>query len=264
MRLKKLAYYSLALLLIGGSFSCEQEDLPDPAEPIICPSIVYPPNAQLLRSYYGKGDENGNTLIEEYEYDAQGRISKVITPYYENGRQNGALQYKTYTYDTNGRLAEIATYSRMKEGNFNKYSVLRYTYTSEGLKETEIQEFVLAGTSTLKRFHYKDGKIERCEEYAEGKLVETILYEYGPEGKLARETTYYEGKPLRYILYAYEATGDATKEKMVEYTVGEIDVPQREMEKVFDPQGNLLSFSNRELRLESSRSSYVIYYEYEP
>lgn len=264
MRLKKFAYYSLALLLIGGSFSCEHDDVPDPAEPTVCPSLVYPQNAKLLRSYYGRGNENGNVLMEEYEYDANGKISKVITPYYENGKLNGTLQYEAYTYDANGRLAEIATYSRMKDGNFNKYSVLRYTYTPEGLKETEIQEFVLVGTSTLKRFYYEKGKMERCEGYDAGKLVETILYEYGPEGKLAKETTYYEGKPLRYILYTYETTADATKDKMVEYMVGEIDVPQREMERIYDPQGNLITFSNRELRLESSRSSYVIYYEYEP
>lgn len=263
MRLKNLIYYSLALLFIGGNFSCEQEELPDPTEPTICPNpVYYPENAKLLRTYYGAGDENGNTLLEEYEYGENGKISKVTTPYYENGAQKGPLQYEAYTYGSDDRLAEVATYSRTKDGEFQKRSLLRYTYTSEGLKEKEILESLPDGPSTMKRFYYKEGKTERCELYAEGELVNTTLYKYDEKGRISKETTHYEGKPISYILYSYEKREEGIEE-MVEYNVGEIDVPQREMKKVYDLNNNLIYFSNRELRLESSRSSYAIYYEYE-
>lgn len=262
MGLKKLLYYSVAFLWIGGSFSCEQENLPNPIEPIICPHLVYPKDAKLLRTYYGTGDENGNTLMNEYEYGENGKISKVTIPYYENGVQKGAQQYEVYTYDSADRLAEVATFSRTGSGDFQKYYLLHFTYRPDGLKEEEILKCVLNGTSTLKRFYYKEQKIERCELYAEGKLYEIILYEYDKDGKVSKEITYDDGKPIRYILYSYENREEGI-EKMVEYNVGEIDVPQREMEKFYDPMDNLISFSSRELRLESSRSSYTIHYEYQ-
>lgn len=119
--------------------------------------------------------------------------------------------------------------------------------------------------TSLKRFYYNEGKTDRCEWYEEGKLTYSILYEYDENGNLAREVTYRDEKPVSYILHTYEKAGEnIVKEKMVEYNVGEIDVPQREMEKVYDLQNNLLYFSSRELRLESSRSSYTICYEYQP
>lgn len=265
MRLKNLIYYSFALLLLGGSFGCEQDDLPDLTEPVICPSVVYPENARLLRSYYGQQDENGNTLLEEYHYGENGKISRVTTPYYENGKLNGTLRYDAYSYDSNDQLTAIVSYSRNKRGNFEKYLLIRYTYTPEGLKESEVHESFPVGMTSLKRFYYNEGKTDRCEWYEEGKLTYSILYEYDENGNLAREVTYRDEKPVSYILHTYEKAGEnIVKEKMVEYNVGEIDVPQREMEKVYDLQNNLLYFSSRELRLESSRSSYTICYEYQP
>lgn len=264
MRLKKLIYYSFALLLLGGSFGCEQDDWSDPVEPVICPSVVYPENARLLRTYYGGVDENGHTLLEEYHYGENGKISRVTTPNYENGRINGMLRYDSYRYDAADQLTEVVTYFRNKDGEFDKYLHIRYTYTPEGLKESEVHESPLTQTASLKRFYYQEGKTDRYEWYEEGRLTYSILYEYDEDGQLAKEITYQEEKPVSYILHTYEKILDGVKEKMVEYKVGEIDVPQREMEKVYDRQHNLLYFSNRELRLESSRANFTISYEYQP
>lgn len=203
-------------------------------------------------------------IIEEYEYDDNGRISRVSSPMYNEGRITGTTWYELYEYNNAGRLTGKRNFNANLNApsgfiNLKNYS---YEYSPDGNKEKELIEYPLAGLSEYTLYTYYHGKPVRAEKFDNRENLESYTtYSYDHSGKLITEHFYSSDDLL--MSFTVHTWYNGLQIRSDEYSVwGNRRTHLRELIRQYDNDNNLTTLESNELSMFSSRASYVFKYEY--
>ncbi len=206
MRTKRFFSLLIGLLIIITPACQKEEDTP---------SCSYPKNATLKRVVVCRYIESECPtrecddiawIEEEYEYDSQGRIKKVMLyPEYENGVLTRMGNYNLYEYNSKGQLVEIKYYGAYRE-DYLLYKNVTYTYSDDGKKIKENIELIEIGNQ-YKLYKYTNNRLTRIEIYEinSDEMEYYILLEYDDSGYLIKETRYNkDGVEKSYIQHEFD------------------------------------------------------------
>lgn len=241
--------------------------------------VLYARGSKLKHISYVESinSKESGMIITQYEYDEQGRISKVSQPMYENGTpmfENGTIvglfSYSEYEYNNEGLLEKIIYYhSNIYEGFIN-LSTNTYSYNKDGNKRKEVIVYPRAlpfrTDSTL--YYYDNNRLKREDKYEDGyfgtepwrsELITYIEYEYDNQGKLVKETNYSgtDNTPTRFSVHSYQNGLNVKTEIFIRN-----NEKIREIRRYYDRNDNLIYLESEELSMYSSSTSYVTKYEY--
>jgi len=242
--------------------------------------VLYSRDSKLKQVSYVKSVQQKETgmITAQYEYDEQGRISKVSQPMYENGTpmcENGTIvglfSYSNYVYNNKGQLEQIVHFhSNINEGFIN-LQTNTYSYDNDGNKRKEVIVYPRAlpfrTDSTI--YYYDNNRLKRENKYEEGyfgsepwrsELIMYIEYEYDNQNKLVKETIYSakDNTPIQYSVHSYQS-GLNVKTEIFNI---KNDQKIREIRRHYDKNDNLIYLESEELSMYSSAMSYVTKYEY--
>ena len=242
----------LGLLLILNLLSCQKgEDL-----------STIQGNAKVKRIllYFSLDSDTPTSIVKEFEYDENGRISRTSSPMYQDGTIVGTISYDLYYYNT--------AYQLIKKENFNanlnsptgfinliNYS---YAYSNDGRMTKETIEYPRIGTSKDILYEFKDNQLTAVKYYNEKNLLETyILNQYDKSERLIKETRYaWDDKIISVTTHNYQG------HLLVKSDVFQGDTHMREIKRTYDSNNNLLILESKELVGWSSALSYFHKYEY--
>jgi len=201
-------------------------------------------------------------VVNEYEYDTQGRISKVSTPLYENGNIVGTAEYDAYEYNSSGELISISNFinnSNEPSGYLNFKNII-YTYSPTGLKTKELIEYPLISSFAYTLYSYSDNQLVRADRYNhEDELENYRTYEYSANN-LVKEILYLPNDEVL-ELTSYRYTDNLNTETEI-YRGSNGEDKLREIKKTYDSNDNLIMLESTEVAVWSSAASYVMKYEY--
>jgi hypothetical protein len=180
--------------IIFSLFSCSKDDEPTSD----ATSSNYRVKTQTTIS-------GSNTYVQQYEYNANGKISKLI---YQDG------EYAIYSYNSSNLLIKVQNY-----GN-SAYDILytTFTYTPNGNLDEKIACQRQTGSTILNKYKfnytYSNNKVMQELQYQWSQLSNnwsnpsTTNYEYNANGKLSKIN---EISNSRYFLMTYDANNNITK-----------------------------------------------------
>jgi len=201
------------------------------------------------------------SILEEYDYDSNNRVSKVSTPSYENGKITGTIKYDSYEYNSKGQLVKIANYNaniNSSTGFINLKNYV-YTYASDGLKTKELIEYPQINSFEYSLFKYSGSQLIKAENYdSNDKLVTYIKYEYNNSGALIKETTYTAVDIVISVTINNYINGLNTSKEVYSGNQGN---KITDIINTYDSKGNLMMTEYNET-LFSSQMSRVVKYEY--
>jgi hypothetical protein len=200
------------------------------------------------------------SIVEEYEYDDNGKISKVSSPMYDNGTIVGTIKYDLYEYNSSGQLMKIINYNANLNSptGFINLKNTSYSYSTDGKKIKETIEYPLAGISEYSDFEYQNGLLSKVKNFSGNKLESFTEFQYDKSDKLIKETLYAsDDHCISYTIHSY--TG-SLKTKSDLYT--STNDHYRSINRTFDINNNLISLESKELSLFSSMMSHVLRYKY--
>mgnify|MGYP001438025222 FL=1 len=114
--------------------------------------------------------------LTEYEYDNQGRISKVI----ENGEVKGTYKYDEFNKDSSGKYKSIEELVTYANGAVSK------TITNGSDQIMSVEDESSDGNIKTEYEYDKDGELIK-EIYADGSYKK---YEYDIDGNQIKESSY--------------------------------------------------------------------------
>lgn len=249
----KLSLFGLFILLIFLTSSCHKDDSDTTAST----------NAKLKQVllYSTIDSKEPISIVEEYEYDNDGRISKVSSPMYNNGTVVGTIKYDLYEYSSSGQLIKINNYNANLNSptGFINLKNRSFDYSSAGKKIKETIEFPLGGISEYFYFEYKNGLLSKTNKYSGNKLESYTEYEYDKSDRVIKELFYaVDGQCLTYTIHTY--TGSLqTKSDLYTFPSNS---HYRSINRIFDKNNNIIALESKELSLYSSLMSHVLRYEY--
>lgn len=274
-RLNMKSVVAVAICLAGMAIfsSCEKLEMDDN-------DILYAKGSKLKHISYVESVKSKETgmIITQYEYDEQGRISKVSQPMYENGTpmfKNGTivglLSYSDYIYNSEGLLEKIIyNHSNINTGFLN-LKTYTYSYDNNKKKHKEVIEYpqITQNRVDSTLYFYVNNRLIREDKYEDGYfgsepwrsiLVTYIKYEFDNQGKLVKETNYSgtDNTPIQFSVHNYQ------KGLNVKTEIFNINNNQkiREIRRYYDTNDNLIYLESEELSMYSSAMSYVTKYEY--
>ena len=274
-RLNMWSVVAVAICLAGIAIfsSCEKLEIDDN-------DILYAKGSKLKQISYVESVKSKETgmIITQYEYDEQGRISKVSQPMYKNGTsmfENGTIvglfSYSEYVYNNKGLLEKIIDNHSNINAGFINLSIHTYSYDNNGKKQKEViiypQMTQNRVDSTL--YFYVNNILIRENKYEDGYfgsepwrsvLVTYIEYEYDNQGKLVKETKYSgtDNTPIQFNVHSYQ-NGLNVKTEIFNI---KNDQKIREIRRYYDRNDNLIYLESKELSMFSSAMSFVSKYEY--
>lgn len=200
------------------------------------------------------------SIVEEYEYGDNGKISKVSSPMYDNGTIVGTIKYDLHEYDSSGQLMKIRNYNANLNSptGFINLKNISYNYSTDGKKIKETIEYPLAGIIEYSDFEYKNGLLSKRKKYYRNKLENYTEFQYDKSDKLIKETLYSsDDRRISYTIHTY--TGSLqTKSDLYTST----NDHYRSINRTFDKNNNIIVLESKELSLFSSMMSYVLRYKY--
>ena len=112
------------------------------------------------------------SIVDEYEYDDNGKISKVSSPMYDNGTIVGTIKYDLYEYNSSGQLIKIINYNANINSptGFINLKNTSFTYSTEGIKIKETIEYPLGGITEYSDFEYQNGLLSKIKKYSGNQL----------------------------------------------------------------------------------------------
>lgn len=249
----KLSLFGLFCLLTLFTWSCQKDE-----------SDTYvSSNAKLKQVvlYSTLDSEEPINIVEEYEYDDAGKITKVSSPMYNNGIIVGTIKFDLYEYNSSGQLIKINNYNangNSPTGFINLKNTL-FEYSPEGKKIKEIIEYPLAGIFEYSDFEYKNGLLSKTKKYSGTKLESFTVYEYDKSDRLIKELFYaHDGQCLTYTIHTYIGSLQ-TKSDLYVFSSNS---HYRSINRIFDKNSNIIALESKELSLYSSLMSHVLRYEY--
>jgi len=247
----KISILGLISLLFFLS-SCRKSDSED----------IFPSNAKLKQVLLFSTIDSKEpiNIVEEYEYDDAGRISKVSSPMYDNGKIVGTIKYDLYEYNSSGQLIRINNYNanlNSSTGFINLKNTL-YNYSTNGEKIKETIEYPLGGISEYSNLEYQNGLLSKIKKYSGIKLESYTEFQYDKSDKLIKETLYSsDDQRISYTIHSYTGS-QQTKSDLYTST----NDHYRSINRTFDENNNILVLESKELSLYSSMMSFVFRYKY--
>ena len=282
-RLNMRSVVAIAICLAGMAMfsSCEKNEMDSNSviHDYMVHDVLYAKGSKLKHISYVESvkSKKGGSIITQYEYDEQGRISKVSQPRYENGTpifENGTIvglfSYSDYIYNNEGLLDKIIYYHSNTAGFLN-LATYTYSYDKDGNKQKEVIVYPRASPfrmdSTL--YYYDNNRLKREDKYEDGyfgtepwrsELITYIKYEYDNQGNLVKETNYSgtDNTPGQFSIHSYQ-NGLNVKTEIFNNNK---DRKIREIRRYYDRNDNLIYLESEELSIISSSTSYVNKYEY--
>lgn len=255
MKSNKIIFGLLSLILI---YSCEKESNS-------FNNIIYQKDAKLKRVllYSSLDSEDPISIVSEYEYDDENRVSKVSSPMYQEGKIVGTIKYDLYDYNSQGQLMKIESFNANSNSTTGFINLKNYTYTysDKGIIEKEIIEYPQIGLFEYSLYKYEIDKLTKIEKYDNSDNLQSyIINDYNDSGYLIKETLFGEdNRPISYTQHIYKNrlnvqsnvfAGENTKEHV------------RQIFRTYDENDNLIILESNELSLYSSMMSHVLKYEY--
>lgn len=257
MKTKRLLVGALSLIFII-IISCEKNN--DSTE-----FKNYQENAKLMRVllYSNVNSEAPISIVAEYEYDEEFRISKVSTPMYQDGERVGTIKYDLYKYNSQEQLITIENFnanSNSPTGFINLKNYF-YTYSDNGKRGKEYIEYPQIGSFEYSLYKYEKGKLSKIEKYGNSDNLEShIINEYDNSGKLIKETSFGEdNQAFSYTQHSYENGLNVQSDVFAGENMKE---HIREIFRTYDENNNLIVLESNELSPYSSMMSHVLKYEY--
>jgi hypothetical protein len=224
---------------------------------------LYQENAKLKQILlFPKIDsEEPISIVEEYEYDEKGRISKTSSPMYENGVIVGTIKYNLYEYNSSDQLVKISNFNaniNSPTGYLNLQNYI-YSYSTDGKKIKESIENLNGVTSEYSVYEYKDDQLIRIKKYSHNELESYIENQYDKSGRLIKESLYAsDGKGISYTIHTYSGFLQIQSDLYIYQN----DTHYRSVKRTFDINNNLITLESTELSLFSSMMSFVFRYKY--
>jgi hypothetical protein len=246
-----VGFFCFLFLLYSGC----RKDLPDVNS--------YQGNARLhqILLYSDIDSEEPIGIIEEYEYDADGRIIKTSTPMYDNGVITGTIKYNLYDYNSSGQLIKISNFNaniNSPTGFINLQNFI-YSYSADGKKIKESIQNMNGVISQYSEYEYKNDQLVKIKKYSNNTLESYIENQYDKSGRLVKESlNASDGKCISYTIHAYSGF----KQVQSDLYVYQNDIHYRTIRRTFDNNNNLITLESTELSLYSSMMSFVFRYKY--
>ena len=255
MKTKKSLFELFGLILLMY-FGCADDKNSD--------FTTYEGNAKLKRTllYASVDAQSPINIIDEYEYDTQGRINKVSSPWYSNGNIIGTVRYDLYEYNSSGQLTSISNFNANTNAP-SEYINLKnciYRYYPNELKEKQYIEYPLINSFEYILYFYNDNKLIMTERHNKKDEIEDYTtFEYNGN-RLSKETLYSSNGDVNTITSHLFLNGLNSKTEIYKGNNGKDKL--REIKKTYDSNYNLIIIESIELTSYSSMSSYVMKYEY--
>jgi len=213
--------------------------------------------------YSSIDSETPLSIVGEYEYDEENRISKVSSPMYQDGEIVGAIKYDLYKYNSQEQLEKIENFnanSNSPTGFINLKNYI-YTYSDNGKKEKERIEYPQIGSFDYSLYKYDKGKLSRIEKYGNSDNLESyVINEYDNSGNLVKETSFSkDDKPVFYKQHSFE---NGLNVQTDIFGGEDMKKHMREIFNKYDDDNNLIIQESNELLSYSSMMSHVLRYEY--
>lgn len=211
--------------------------------------------------FFSLDQEKPTSIVKDYEYDENGRISKTTSPMYQNGVVVGTISYDLYIYNTSDQLIRKENYNANLNSPSGFLNLINYNYeySAAGLKTKETIEYPIVGIDEYKVYEYKSNQLYSIKKYDKKNVLETyILNDYDRFDRLIKETTYF-GADDHYIsstVHTYKG------QLQVKSDVYSGNVHMREIKRTFDSESRLMIYESKELQGYSSAMSYILKYEY--
>jgi len=200
-------------------------------------------------------------IVEEYEYDDDGKISKVSSPMYDDGTIVGTIKYDLYEYNPSGQLMKIINYNANLNSptGFINLKNTSFTYSTKGVKIKETVDYPLGGITEYSDFEYKNGLLSKIKKYSGNRLENYTEFQYDKSDRLIKETFFaYDDQCISYTIHSY--TGSLqTKSDLYTYPTND---HYRSINRFFDKNNNIITLESKELSLYSSMMSHVLRFKY--
>ncbi|MDO9339403.1 MAG: hypothetical protein Q7T72_02655 [Bacteroidales bacterium] len=202
------------------------------------------------------------SIVEEYEYDEQGRISKSSSPMYQDGVIVGTIKYNLYEYNSSDQLTKIINFNANlnSPAGFINLKNTTYTYSNNGRKEKESIEYPIAGLKESFIYTYQNNQLVKITKYNNKNELESYIEnQYDKSGKLIKESSFaFDGKCTFYTIHTYSGLLQTKSEVYLKQG----DEKIRLINRTFDNNNNLIILDQDELSMFSSAMSCVLRYKY--
>lgn len=200
-------------------------------------------------------------IVEEYEYNEEGKITKTSSPMYNNGIVVGTISYDLYEYNAFGQLARIRNYNSdlsSPSGYINLYNKT-FTYFADGKTATKTIEYQSGVTSELSLYDYKNDQLVKVSMFENGNMDSYTVNEYDGSGKLIKESLYAaDGQCISYTLHNYSGSL-LIRSDLYTFQTNSL---YRTINRTYDANGNLIMLESKELFAYSDMMSFVYKYKY--
>jgi hypothetical protein len=221
-------------------------------------------NSKLKRilMFASKDSKEPISIVEEYEYDENDRISKTSSPMYQDGVIVGTIKYDEYYYNSSNQLIKKMNFNanvNSPTGFINLKNII-ITYNKDGSKKKETIEYPQAGYSEVFMYEYKNDRLVKMLTYNRSSELESYVeYQYDDSGLLIKESSYaYDGHRFSYTIHTYSG------QLLIKSVVYQAGVLLREITRSYDENNTLIILESNEIAPFSSSMSYVLKYEYYP
>jgi hypothetical protein len=253
IKTNRLAHGIFCLLIV--LFSGCQKDNPQPNE--------NKANARLkqIQLFAYKDSKVPIGIVEEYEYDDRGRISRTSSPMYEDGIVTGTFKYNLYEYNPMGQLLKISNFNanRNSPTGFINLTNHIYSYSADGKKIKETIEDPNGSVIEYSLYEYEDNRPVIIKKYSHDNLESYIENQYDTEGRLVKELYYTgDGKCISYTINNYIWILQVSSD----IYLFENNTHYRSVKRTYDEYNNLITLESEELSLFSSMLSFVFRYIY--
>lgn len=251
---RKLSLFGMCSLMVFILLSCQKDDFEITSAQA---------NAKLKQVllFSNRDSQDPISIVEEYEYDVNGKISKVSSPLYDNGTIVGTNKYDLYEYNSSGQLIKIMNYNSNINSptGFINLKNTSYIYSTDGKKIKETIDYPLGGISEYSDFEYIDGLLFKIKEYSQNKLESYTENQYDKSGKVIKETLYaFDDQCISYTIHSYTGLLQ-TKSDLYDYPSND---HYRSINRTFDKNNNIITLESEELSMHSSMMSHVLRYKY--
>jgi len=200
-------------------------------------------------------------IVNEYEYNEKGLISKVSTPAYENGKIGVTLKYDLYEYNSSDQLIKIMDYNSDLNSptGFINLQNTTYLYSAAGKKIKETIEYPIAGIMEYSEFEYSAGFLVKVRKFTHNVLESYTEYQYNKSGILIKELFYSaDSQCLSYTVHSYTGPLQTGSDIYLYSDKSHF----RSIIRTFDNNNNLIILESKELSLYSNMLSFVLRYKY--
>ena len=242
----------LGLLIILNLVSCQKyEDL-----------TPVPGDAKVKRIllYFSLDSDSPTSIVKEFEYDENGKISRTSSPMYQDGKIIGTISYDLYYYNISGQLIKKENFNANLNSPTGFLDLINhnYSYSEDGKLIKETIEYPQGSLSESILIEYKHDQQSIIKYFNNRNQLETyVSNQYDKSDRLIKETRYaWDDRIISTTIHSYQGL------LLLKSDVFQGDTHMREIKRTYDSNNNLLILESKELVGYSSALSYFHKYEY--